>query len=126
MQTFLLNEVALAAGNGGFISQVFVMALGVFAAAYFLKGDIQIGSLTNVLILAIIIVILNKTVGAFLNTLAIPFNIASLGLMSFIVDAAVIKLAEFFLSKFRVKSFVTAILMAVIIALTTMVVEWVF
>lgn len=126
MQELLLNNVALASGNGGFLSQVFVMMLGVFAAAYFLKGQVQTGGLWNVFILAVVIIILNKTIGGILDTLATPFNFVTFGLASFVVDALIIKLAEFFLSKFRVQSFITAILMSVIIALVTVAVEWVF
>lgn len=126
METFLLTDVALAAGNGGFFSQVFVIMLGVFAAAYILKSDVQTGSIWNVFILAIVIMILNKTIGALLHFFAYPFEVVSLGVVSFLVDALVIRLAELFLSKFRLKSFWTAVMMAVIIALVTVVVEWVF
>lgn len=121
-----LNNVALASGNGSFLSQVIVMMLGVFAAAYFLKGDVQTGSITNVFILAIVIVILNKTLGSVLDWFASPINFISLGFFSFIIDAFIIQLAERFLSKFRVKSFWTAILMAIIIAVVTVAVEWIF
>ncbi|MFK7949081.1 MAG: phage holin family protein [Saprospiraceae bacterium] len=121
-----LNNVALASGNGSFLSQVIVMMLGVFAAAYLLKGDVQTGSVTNVFILAIVIVILNKTLGAILDWFASPINFISLGFFSFIIDAFIIQLAEKFLSKFKVKSFWIAVLMAIIIAIVTVVVEWIF
>lgn len=126
MESLFLNEVAFAAGNGGFLSQVFVMMLGVFAAAYLLKGDVKTGGILNVFILAIVIVILNKTIGAILDFLTLPFNIITLGVVSFLVDAFIIRLAEQFLSKFKLKSFWTAVGMAVIIALVTVLVEWVF
>lgn len=126
MKIFLLTDVALAAGNGGFLSQVFVMMLGVFAAAYVLKGDIKTGGIGNVFILAAVLIILNKTIGAILHTLAYPFEKISLGVVSFLVDALIIRLAEYFLSKFRLKSFWTAVFMAVIIAIVTVVVEWIF
>jgi putative membrane protein len=126
MDIFLLNDIALSAGNGGLFSQVFVLMLGVFAAAYFLKSDVQTGSIGNVFILALVIIILNKTLGAFLNFFAHPFNIISLGFVSFLVDALIIRLAERFLSKFRLKSFWTAVWMAVIISMVTVVVEWFF
>ena len=97
-----LNNIALASGNGSFISQVIVMMLGVFAAAYFLKGDVQTGSVTNVLILAVVIVVLNKTLGAVLDWFTSPINFISLGLFSFIIDAFIIQLAQKVLSKFRI------------------------
>lgn len=126
MNELFLDNVMLASGNGSFISQVFAMMLGVFAAAYFLKGQIQTGGLWNVFLLAVIIIILNKTIGAILQTLATPFNYVTFGVVSFVVDALIIQMAGWFLSKFRVKSFMTAILMAVIIAIVSAVVEWVF
>lgn len=121
-----LNNVALASGNGGFLSQVIVIMLGVFAAAYFLKGDVQTGSILNTFILSVVIVILNKTLGVILNFFATPINFISLGFFSFIIDAFIIQLASRFLSKFSIKSFGTAVLMAIIIAVVTVVVEWVF
>jgi putative membrane protein len=126
MTVFLINNVALAAGNGGFFTQVFVMMLGVFAAAYVLKSDVKTGSIGNVFILAIVLIILNKTIGAILHTLAYPFEVVSLGVVSFLVDALIIQLAAYFFTKFRLKSFWTAVWMAVIISLVTVVVEWVF
>lgn len=126
MTVFLINNVALAAGNGGFFTQVFVMMLGVFAAAYVLKSDVKTGSIGNVFILAIVLIILNKTIGAILHTLAYPFEVVSLGVVSFLVDALIIQLAAHFFTKFRLKSFWTAVWMAVIISLVTVVVEWVF
>ena len=101
-QMIYLNNVALASENGSFISQVIVMMLGVFAAAYFLKGDVQTGSVTNVLILAVVIVVLNKTLGAVLDWFTSPINFISLGLFSFIIDAFIIQLAQKVLSKFRI------------------------
>ena len=101
-QMIYLNNVALASENGSFISQVIVMMLGVFAAAYFLKGDVQTGSVTNVLILAVVIVVLNKTLRAVLDWFTSPINFISLGLFSFIIDAFIIQLAQKVLSKFRI------------------------
>lgn len=121
-----LNDIALASGNGSFMSQVIVMMLGVFAAAYLLKGDVQTGSIWNVFILAIVIVILNKTLGSFLDFFATPINFISLGFFSFIIDAFIIQIASRVLSKFRIKSFWTAVLMAIIISVTTVVASWIF
>jgi putative membrane protein len=118
--------MALASGNGGFLSQVLVIMLGVFAAAYFLKEDVKTGSIGNTFILSVVIVILNKTLGAILDWFATPINFLSLGFFSFIIDAFIIQLAGRFLSKFSIKSFWTAVLMAIIIAIVTVVVEWVF
>ncbi len=123
---FFLNDMALASGNGGFLSQVLVIMLGVFAAAYFLKEDVKTGSIGNTFILSVVIVILNKTLGAILDWFATPINFLSLGFFSFIIDAFIIQLAGRFLSKFSIKSFWTAVLMAIIIAIVTVVVEWVF
>jgi len=123
---FFLNDMASASGNGGFLSQVLVIMLGVFAAAYFLKEDVKTGSIGNTFILSVVIVILNKTLGAILDWFATPINFLSLGFFSFIIDAFIIQLASRFLSKFSIKSFWTAVLMAIIIAIVTVVVEWVF
>lgn len=121
-----LNNIALASSNGSLLSQVFVMMLGVFAAAYLLKNDVQTGSVWNVFILAVIIIILNKTIGAIIDWLATPITFLTLGLFSFVVDALVIKIADSFLSKFKVKSFGTAVFMAVIISIVTVVAKWLF
>ncbi|MCU7549118.1 phage holin family protein [Chitinophagaceae bacterium LB-8] len=67
---------------------------------------------------ALVIAILNATIGAILR---FPLNLFTLFLLSFLirlfVTAIMIKIADAFFSGFEVKSFTTAFIMAVILAL---------
>ena len=115
-QPIFLDAVA-PAGIGTFIAKTFIIALAVFLGARFLNG-ITAGDYVQILVIAFFIAILNVTIGSFLDFITTPVRWITLGLFALVVDAIIIMIADYFLDTFKVKSFVWALLLAVIIALT--------
>ncbi len=106
------------ASSGSHIINVLVMALAVFGSAYVLKG-IEVKNFVSALVVAVIISLLNATIGVVLDFLATPLTWITLGFFTFVVDAAIIMIANHFLSGLKVKNFWWAILMAIIVSVTS-------
>ena len=100
-----------------FIINLLVSALVIFIIAY-LMPSVTIKSFGTAIIVAILIGLLNATVGFLIR---LPINLLTLGLLSFVVrlfvTAIVIKLVDKLVRGFEVKGFMPAIVMAVAIAL---------
>jgi putative membrane protein len=97
--------------------KIVLNACAIFAAAYLLKPKVKITGFAQALITAVVLAVLNGTLGAILDMLAIPFTIITFGLFSFVVDAVVILIASYFLKGFHVKSFGWALALAVLLSL---------
>ena len=113
----ILLDAVVQAGVGTFVAKTFIIALAVFLGARYLSG-ITAGDYVQILVIAFIIAILNVTIGSFLDFITTPIRWITLGLFALVVDALIIMIADYFLDTFKVKSFVWALLLAVIIALT--------
>jgi len=103
-------QTVVHASTSSFLIQMLVNAVALLIAALFLEG-VQIKSFLTAVIVSIVIAILNATIGEYLTELTGFYQ----GILSFIVDACVIMLASFVLDGFKVKGFLWAILLAVVL-----------
>lgn len=110
-------DVVVHASTGSFIAKTLIIALAVFLGARYLSG-ITAGDYVQILVIALFIALLNVTIGSFLDFITAPLRWITLGLFALVVDAIIIMIADYFLDSFKVKSFVWALLLSVIIALT--------
>jgi putative membrane protein len=99
------------------IVQILVSALAFFVGAQLLKG-IKIEGFGHAITIAIIIALLNGTLGEVLEWITPDktLNFLTLGLFQFILDAIVIWVGGKVMNRFHVESFGYAILLAVIVA----------
>ncbi len=108
-------------GVGGLFIQIIFVAAVTYGAAYFLSG-IQLDGFKDALILAVVLALLNATVGWLLRGLSRPLDWITLGLLTWaialVVSAVVIKIADALLGSFAVKNFVWAVILAAIISLS--------
>lgn len=95
--------------------KILLNALAIFAAAYFLKPKVQIQGFGSAVILAVVLAILNGTLGTILKAISLPLNIITLGLFSFVINALMILVAAYFLKSFTVKGFWPAFIMAILL-----------
>lgn len=108
----------------------FIILLLVEAAVLMLAArimpQVEIKSYGKALLVALIIGILNATIGFLFR---LPLNIITLGLLTFfvrlIVTAVVIKIVDKFMSSFNVKGFTTALILAFILALAGTLVNYI-
>ncbi|MDX1667591.1 MAG: phage holin family protein [Saprospiraceae bacterium] len=119
------SEMFQAGSAGNIIVKTLLNALALFAASQFLRG-VQITDFVRALLAAILLSLLNATLGAFLNLLALPLHIITFGLFSFVVDAAIIMMAAYFMKGFQVRGFWSALALAVLMAIFNVLLHAVF
>jgi putative membrane protein len=92
-----------------------VSAAVLVLVSYIVPG-FTVSNFTAAMIAALAIGIINAVVVPLLNLLALPLNILTLGLFSFVVSAVGLLLASAFVSGFAIAGFWPALLGAVMIA----------
>jgi putative membrane protein len=102
----------------GFILQLLVTA-GVLLLIAYVHPGVKVKNYGTAIGVALVVGILNATIGFLLR---LPLNIVTLGLLSFfvrlLVTAIVIYLTDKLFSGFELRSFGTAIVVAIILAIT--------
>ncbi len=98
------------------IVQVIITAVAFFVGAQFLKG-VYIKSFVQAIIVAIVIGILNYTLGTLLKI--VTLGILSLGIFTWLLDAILIQVADFFLEGFEVKNFWWALGLAAVVSIVS-------
>ncbi len=106
--------------GGGLITNFIITLLSIFLGDRFMKG-ISMDGFQKGLVIALVLAILNATIGAAMDLISTPIRWLTLGLFSFVVDALVIMLAGKLVSGFHVNGFWSAVGLAVIIAVVSMV-----
>ena len=96
--------------------KILLNALALFAAAFLLRPNVQVKDFGRALILAIVLALLNGTIGAFLKTISLPLNILTLGFFSFVINALMIVIADYFMKGFQVRGFWWALVLAVLLS----------
>lgn len=104
------------AGLGSFLINVLLMSLVLMGAAYLLNG-VEIEDFTRAVIVAVVLALLNATLGSFLDFITTPLRWITLGLFSLVVDAVVLMTAAYFLKGFTIKNFSWALLMAIFVSI---------
>ena len=120
-------DVLLAAsgGDGNLLIKIVLNSLAIFAAAYLMSG-VTVKDYWRAVIVALLLAFLNATVGAVLSFLAFPLTFLTLGLFSFVIDAALLMIASHFLKGFEVDKFGTAFLLAIILAIFNSILHWIY
>ena len=77
-------------------------ALALMAGAHFLDG-VKIDDFVRAMIVAILLAVLNATLGNVLDFITTPLRFLTLGLFSFVVDAGLLLVAAYFLKGFHCK-----------------------
>ncbi len=100
--------------------QVLVNALALFIGAKLLSG-VEVKDFVQAIIVAIVIAILNMTLGIALKI--VTLGILSLGVFTLLLDAILIQVADYLLSGFKVKNFWWALFLALVVAIVNSILE---
>jgi putative membrane protein len=76
-----------------FIISLILSTIAVFAAGYIVPG-VQIDSLTTALIVALVLGLVNATIGFLLKMITAPLNWLTLGLVSLIINVLMVLLVD--------------------------------
>lgn len=96
------------------ILNIIISALAVFGAAMLVPG-VEVTALGAILA-AIVIGVINALIRPVLYILTLPINILTLGLFSFVINAALIMLAASVVPDFSINNFLTALIFSIVLA----------
>ncbi|BCA85358.1 membrane protein [Enterococcus saigonensis] len=107
-----------------YFQRLLVNTLTFIALAVLLPGMVHVSSWVMALIASFVLSILNGFVKPILSLLSLPLTFLTLGLFSFVINAAMLKLTSTFVGEmhFGFSSFGAAIMVAVIMSLVNMIV----
>lgn len=93
-----------------------IMAAAVIIAAYFIPG-VRVASFWSALWVALFLGIVNLVLRPFLILITLPINILTLGLFTFVINAALILLASHVIRGFEVAGFWWALVYGIVLSI---------
>jgi putative membrane protein len=98
-------------------------ALAVWIVAQVVPG-IHVSGPVAALVAALVIGLVNATIGLIVKVVTFPLTILTLGLFWFVINAAMLKLASMFVAGFEVHGFIPALLGALLLSLVSSLLHW--
>jgi putative membrane protein len=98
-------------------------AIAVWIVANIVPG-ISVSGPKAALIAALVIGLINATLGLLLKILTFPLTILTLGLFWFVINALMLELAASLVNGFYVRNFIAALIGAVMLSLVSSVLQW--
>ena len=93
-----------------------IMAAAVLIAAYFIPG-VSVASFFSALWVALFLGVVNVLIRPVLILITLPINILTLGLFTFVINAALILLASYFIKGFQVAGFWWALIYGIVLSI---------
>src|SRR5262247_2594122 len=104
---------------GGLLLHWLISTISLLIVTYIIPG-IQVRGLGTALIAAIVIGLINATLGLVLKVLTFPLTLLTLGLFWFVINALMLQLASFLVPGFFVSGFWSAFFGALVLSLVNM------
>jgi len=101
----------------------FVSALAVWITSRVVPGFYVDGA-AAALIAAIVIGLVNATLGLFLKVITFPLTILTLGLFWFVINAIMLELASMLVPGFHIRTFGAAFVGGIVLTLVNMLLKW--
>lgn len=99
-----------------------VSALSLVIVAHLIPG-FEIRSFWSALLAAVVIGLINATLGFVLKILTLPISILTFGIFLFVINALMIRFATFFVPGFEVKGFWSAFFGAVVLSILNIILK---
>lgn len=106
-----------------FLATLLANALGFFVGARLLPG-VRVKNFITTIFVALLVALLNSTLGWLLKGLSL--GLLGWGVFSLLLSAILIRVADYFLDDFETDSFISALLLAVVVAVINMVLGGIF
>lgn len=100
-----------------------IAALAVWITSRVVPGFYVDGA-SAALIAAVVIGLVNATLGIFLKIVTLPLTILTLGLFWFVINAIMLELASIFVPGFHVRTFASAFWGGIVLSLVNMILKW--
>ena len=104
---------------GALLLHWLISAVSLLIVTYIIPG-MQVRGLGTALIAAIVIGLINATLGLVLKVLTFPLTLLTLGLFWFVINALMLQLASFLVPGFFVSGFWSAFFGAIVLSLVNM------
>ena len=91
-------------------------AISLLIVAYFVPG-FHVDTFVTALIAAVVIGFINGTLGFVVKLVTFPLRLLTLGLLSIVINAAMLWIATYFVTGFRIDNFVTALIGSVLLSI---------
>jgi putative membrane protein len=98
----------------------FLSAVSLMIVAHVIRG-FDVVSFGTALVAAIVIGLVNATVGLFLKIVTLPLTLVTLGVFWFVINALMLKLASAIVSGFTIQGFLPAFFGAIVLSLVNIV-----
>jgi putative membrane protein len=95
-------------------------ALSLLIVAYVLKG-FELSGIGAALIAAVVIGLVNGTIGFFLKVVTFPLTILTLGLFWWVINALMLKLAAAVVPGFKINGFLPALVGALVLSVVNLI-----
>jgi putative membrane protein len=97
-------------------------ALSLMIVAHVIRG-FDVSSFTTALIAALVIGLVNATLGVILKILTLPLTFVTLGVFWFVINALMLKLASAFVPGFTIYGFLPAFFGAIVLSLVNLILK---
>ncbi|TAK46041.1 MAG: phage holin family protein [Saprospiraceae bacterium] len=97
-----------------FLLTIIINAVAVWLGAQFLRG-VEVTDFSRAVIIGLVLSVLNATLGSFLDWISTPIRWITLGLFSFVVDAIILMVTDYFLKGLKITNFWWALALAIIV-----------
>ncbi|WP_432713747.1 phage holin family protein [Pedobacter sp.] len=104
----------------GIILEILLTAVAMLIGAYLVPG-VELHGFGSAIIAAILIALVNATIGFILRILTLPLNFLTLGLVSFIITVLMILLVDKMMEGFNTTGFWAAAILAIVVAVIQMI-----
>jgi putative membrane protein len=107
-----------------FIVKVIISTLAVLVTSYLLpKSMVEVDGFTTAIIVALALAFLNAVVKPIMVVLTIPATVLTFGIFLLVINALIIKIADYFISGFQVHGFWSALLFSLVLTIVNSVFE---
>lgn len=107
-----------------FIVKVIISTLAVLVTSYMLpKSMVEVDGFTTAIIVALALAFLNAVVKPIMVVLTIPATVLTFGIFLLVINALIIKIADYFISGFQVHGFWSALLFSLVLTIVNSVFE---
>jgi len=100
-----------------------ISALALWIVAHFVPG-IYVSGPTAALVAALVIGLINATLGLLLKIITFPLTILTLGIFWFVINALMLELASQFVRGFEVRGFFPAFIGAILMMIVSSILHW--
>lgn len=107
------------------ILEILLMGLAMLVGCYLVPG-VSVSGFGYAIIAAVLIAFANATIGLILRIFTLPLNILTLGLFSFVISILMILLVDRLMTNFNTSGFLTAAILAIVVAIVKMILDSIF